>query len=104
MTPEAAREILLARRKELLDSLTEIEDQLDDPVSKDWEDAASERQGDEVLSALGNAEELELRQIDAAMVRIEEGEYGFCVTCGAEIEAARLELLPATPFCAKHAA
>lgn len=104
MTPEAAREILLARRKELLDSLTEIEDQLDDPVSKDWEDAASERQGDEVLSALGHVEELELRQIDAAMVRIEEGEYGFCVTCGAEIEAARLELLPATPFCAKHAA
>ncbi|MDM7255691.1 MAG: TraR/DksA C4-type zinc finger protein [Paracoccus sp. (in: a-proteobacteria)] len=104
MTPEAAKTILQARRQELLDSLTEIEDQLDDPVSKDWEDAASERQGDEVLSALGHAEELELRQIDAALARIEEGEYGFCVTCGAEIEPARLELLPATPFCAKHAA
>ena len=62
MTPDAARKTLTARRDELLASLTEIEDQLDDPVPKDWEDAASERQGDEVLTALGHAEEAELRR------------------------------------------
>ncbi len=45
MTPDAAKDILLARRAELLGNLERIEDQLDDPMPKDWEDAASERQG-----------------------------------------------------------
>ena len=103
MTPDAARKALTARRDELLASLTEIEDQLDDPVPKDWEDAASERQGDEVLTALRHAEEAELRRIDAALARIEAGEYGECVQCGKDIADKRLELLPDTPFCANCA-
>ena len=56
MTPEAAKDILLARRTELLGNIARIEDQLDDPMPKDWEDAASERQGDEVLTALGHSD------------------------------------------------
>lgn len=103
MDAQEAKKVLMARRAELLASLDQIEDQLDEPVSKDWEDAATDRQGDEVLSALGNVEQAELRQIDAALARVDEGEYGFCVTCGDEIQAARLALLPATPFCARHA-
>ena len=100
MTPEDARKILTARRAELLGNLERIEDQLDDPVPKDWEDAASERQGDEVLSALGHSDQAELHRIDAALDRIEQDEYGFCVKCGSEIAPARLDLLPDTPFCA----
>ena len=103
MTPDAARKTLTARRDELLASLTESDDQRDDPVPKDWEDAASERQGDEVLTALGHAEEAELRRIDAALARIEAGEYGECGQCGKDIADKRLELLPDTPFCANCA-
>lgn len=98
------RDILLARRKELLSELDHIEHDLDEPATKDWEDRASERQGDEVLEALGEQDLLELRQIDAALKRVEEGEYGYCVTCGNEISAERLEVLPATPFCKTCAA
>ena len=100
MTPDAAREILLARRAELLGNLARIEDQLDDPVPKDWEDAASERQGDEVLTALGQSDRAEIRRIDAALARIAAGEYGDCVHCGNPIAEKRLQLLPDTPFCA----
>ena len=100
MTPDAARKTLTARRDELLASLTEIEDQLDDPVPKDWEDAASERQEDEVLSALGHSDQAEIRRIDAALARIEAGDYGDCVRCGNPIAEKRLQLLPDTPFCA----
>ena len=100
MTPEAAREILLARRAELLGNIARIEDQLDDPVPKDWEDAASERQGDEVLTALGQSDQAEIRRIDAALARIEAGDYGDCVRCGNPIAEKRLQLLPDTPFCA----
>ncbi len=98
------RDILLARRKELLSDLDHIEQDLDVPATKDWEDRASERQGDEVLEALGEHDLHELRQIDAALKRVDEGEYGYCVTCGAEIDAERLEIVPATPFCKTCAA
>lgn len=43
--------------------------------------------------------EFEIRRIDAALARIESGDYGFCLTCGEEIEPKRLELDPATPVC-----
>ncbi len=96
---DAARKLLENRRAELLGELHEIEDALDDPTPKDWEDAAQERQGDEVLEALGVHDLAEVRQIDAALGRIEEGSYGVCMKCGEEISEARLEALPATPFC-----
>ena len=100
MTPEAAKDILLARRTELLGNIARIEDQLDDPMPKDWEDAASERQGDEVLTALGQSDRAEIRRIDAALARIAAGDYGDCVQCGNPIAEKRLQLLPDTPFCA----
>lgn len=91
---------LEARRHELITNLARIEDSLDDPVPQDWDDAAQEREDDEVLQALGNAEQAEIRRIDAALLRIAQGEYGICVKCGADIAAARLDLLPDTPLCA----
>lgn len=92
-------EQLKRRRAELVGELKDIEDKLDDEPPKDWEDRASERQGDEVLESLGAHDASELRQIDAALARIEEGTYGDCAKCGSEISAERLDALPATPFC-----
>lgn len=91
---------LKARRAELIEDMEEIEDALDDPAPKDWEDRAAERQGDEVLEAMGHHDQDELRRIDAALARDAAGEYGFCVKCGDEIAPERLEVVPETPFCA----
>ena len=93
------RQTLLARRAELLGALSDIEDKLDDEPSKDWEDRATERQGDEVLEALGASDLAELRRIDAALARVEDGTYGDCLQCGEPISAERLAVLPATPLC-----
>ena len=90
---------LEARRAELTDELVGIEDRLDDEPSKDWEDRATERQGDEVLESMGTRDLSELRQIDAALARINDGTYGECVKCGKKISAERLDAVPATPFC-----
>ena len=38
--------------------------------------------------------------IDAALDRYEAGTYGICAKCGDEIEEARLDVVPETPFCA----
>lgn len=99
MDTEAQKNLLLARRAEITGDLQEIEDQLEETPTKDWEDQSSERQGDEVLEALGNRELDELMRIDAALDRITKGTYGICAQCGNQISDARLELLPATPLC-----
>lgn len=93
------KQALEARRAELTGHLSKVEHTLDAPMPKDWEDRASERQGDEVLESLGNAELDELRRIDAALERIKAGTYGICAACGERISDARLDLLPAAPLC-----
>lgn len=104
MTNIAARKAQLeARLADLTARLATIDTELDTHNSKDWEELATEREGDEVLEGIGNSGKQEIRRIEAALKRIEEGEYGFCVTCGAEISEARLDLLPATPFCSSCA-
>jgi RNA polymerase-binding transcription factor DksA len=42
---------------------------------------------------------VEIDAIKAALNRISEDTFGFCVTCGSEIQEKRLDTLPHTPFC-----
>jgi DnaK suppressor protein len=44
-----------------------------------------------------------LEQIEAALVRIEDGNYGVCLECEGKIPKARLQVLPQTPYCVKCA-
>ena len=44
-----------------------------------------------------------LAQIDTALARLDDGEYGYCVTCGDEINADRMALDPAIALCLRHA-
>ncbi|MCK8482883.1 TraR/DksA C4-type zinc finger protein [Aliiroseovarius sp. S2029] len=98
------RNMLLARQKELNARLHEIEEELESHSSKDWEELAVEREEDEVLEGLGASGQDELVKIEAALARVDEGEFGFCVTCGTEIQSERLDVVPHTPFCRDCAA
>lgn len=42
---------------------------------------------------------IELQRIDAALARIEAGDYGYCINCGEEIPKGRLEFDPAVATC-----
>jgi len=42
---------------------------------------------------------VEMQRINAALLRIENDEFGYCVTCGEEIEKKRLEHDPTAPTC-----
>ena len=100
MTTIAARKAQLqARLDDLTRRLASIDSELDTHNSKDWEELAAERESDEVLEGMGNSGKQEIRRIEAALKRIDGGEYGYCATCGAAIENARLDVLPYTPFC-----
>ncbi len=93
------REILETRLAELQERLHEIDEALDSHQSKDWEELATEREGDEVLEQMGSSGKVEIGKIQAALARMDEGEFGYCVSCGDEIAAERLDVVPHTPFC-----
>lgn len=104
MIPLDIRKTQLETRKaQLTGRLGQITEEFGEHAEKDWAEMATEREGDEVLADLGAAAQLELRAIEAALERMAAGEYGFCVTCGEPISDERLDLLPATPFCRRHA-
>lgn len=41
----------------------------------------------------------EIQRIEAALRRIEDGEFGYCVSCGEEIVERRLSIDPTTAVC-----
>jgi len=104
MSKEAVfRAVLEKRMDELEQRLREIGEELDSHMSKDWEELATERESDEVLEREGTLGQEEIAKIKAAFVRMDEGEFGYCVKCGDEISDERLEVVPHTPFCRKCA-
>lgn len=100
---DAMRGLLEARKAELDTRLHRLEASLDAPAPKDMEDCASERQGDEVKEDLGNAGLAELRQIDAALKRLDDGSFGTCAGCGEDISEARLLAVPHATRCRRCA-
>jgi RNA polymerase-binding transcription factor DksA len=100
MTSIEARKVQLSDRRAALVARSRlVEDELDRPGTADWDDLATEREGDEVLENLGHSAVQEIAMIDAALARIAAGEYGHCTRCGSLISEARLDVLPYTPFC-----
>jgi len=90
---------LEARLLELDDNLHKIEDLLDEPHSRDFEDFATETEDTEVLEGLGNAGLKEIAMIKAALKRIKNNSYGVCQQCDENILPERLEIIPHTPLC-----
>lgn len=69
---------------------TGVGDEID--ISVDSEHAA-------IRSQLADFESRELKQIDAAIERIEEGRYGKCDSCGGSIGVERLRAVPYVADC-----
>jgi DnaK suppressor protein len=101
MTPDEARRRLLAER---------------DALRSDTEDSAHTReavdpsrlgplsridalQQQSMARAEQQRRERSLSRIEAALRRIEAGEYGECTGCGNPVAEARLRLDPAAPLC-----
>jgi RNA polymerase-binding transcription factor DksA len=103
-TTEDRRVQLETRLGELRARLARIEDELEQPLSDSFSEQAVEREEEEVLGDLGAAGAQEIRMIEAALKRIENGSYGTCVRCGDPIGDARLDVVPQTPMCRDCAA
>ena len=100
---EKMKPVLEKRLAVLKEEIADIDQTLREPDSQDFEERATENEGDEVLEDLGNAALTEIAQIESALERIAGGTYGDCVTCGEAIPPARLEAVPQAAQCIKCA-
>ncbi|HEU5245283.1 MAG TPA: TraR/DksA C4-type zinc finger protein [Gaiellaceae bacterium] len=107
---EHFRDALLEERRRVEHALATLRDEhrgsLDDEVEETsptndnhLAETATATLGREIDYTLGDNAEQVLSEIDAALVRIEDGTYGTCVNCGQEIPRERLEANPWASLC-----
>lgn len=65
----------------------------------DISDDAARAYNRQLEGELGEQEWQKLKQVDIAIEKIDEGEYGTCAQCESAIPEARLKLVPYTEFC-----
>lgn len=107
MNPQPLRQELQRRRAVILETARRADAELDALRSAERnpefeEDAQTDHEA-LTLSRLGETQRLEIQQIDAAIARIDTGEYGICRDCGGEIAPRRLAAVPHTLLCAECA-
>ncbi len=89
---------LLARISELT-----VQDPFSDPdrtsdnAASDTE--ASEESNHDRVSALVNELKIQASEVEAALSKIQDGTYGFCVECGMMIDTDRLAIHPTATMC-----
>lgn len=100
---ERFRTQLVQRREELV-ALSGASADARKPVELDQQSVGRlSRQDALQQQAMAKAQETrrlaELRKIDATLVRMDEGEFGYCASCGEEIALRRLQIDPTTTRC-----
>lgn len=111
-TTDSLRALLLESRREAEQRIAARDDDLHAVAeARGGEDADDEHDPEGAtlsgewsrLSGLGGAAREELREIDAALARIDAGTYGVCEVCGNAIPAARLRARPTASRCVRCA-
>ncbi len=101
---DAIRAQLIEERNEILDSVEARHGEVEEGPS-----GVSDGSGETEHLTIAEFKELSqhldrmasetLADIQAALARLDDGTYGICVDCGEQIQAERLEALPAAPRC-----
>ena len=94
--------VLADRRNELRRSIAQLEQYgktKEDEAAADTLDRAGSSHSKDMVVRRLVAEHGLLRNIEVALVRVRDGTFGECVSCGTEINAKRLEALPWARYC-----
>ena len=105
--PQKAKDLLLTLKAEI-ENLSRLAEDDRATVELDQQSVGRLSRMDALQrQAMAEASErsraIELQKINAALRRIEDGEYGYCMECGEEIAAKRLEIDPAASHCIRCA-
>lgn len=100
------KEQLLARRASLLEQLAALRggtvgraEASAEHFAQTEDSEAQVNSARDLEFALDERDTAELRQVDAALRRLEAGTYGLCLDCGMAIPAARLHAAPDAARC-----
>jgi DnaK suppressor protein len=96
------RQVLIRRRDALRQALAGelgLLKELRQQSGGDVVDAALDASQDEISSQLAEVESRELGNIEKALERMRDGNYGLCEACNKPIPMARLQALPYAIFC-----
>ena len=96
------QELLEGRREEILGTARKSREGglgLDVDDLPDEMDLASSEQNKAVEFRIRGREKLLLAKVEAALLRIEDGNFGLCEDCGEEIGPQRLKARPVTTLC-----
>jgi DnaK suppressor protein len=98
------KEMLTETKREILKTLEErikSNDISDQREIGDIFDDADLEQSREFNLLLSTRERQKLEQIESALSRMENGEYGYCEDCGGNIPVGRLKAMPFATLCVK---
>lgn len=102
---EEMKAVLLKLKEEAFEeigkSVKSGTDKPTDEPSGDIYDQASNERDRELLLLLGDREREKIRNIDEALMRLNDGEYGICEDCEEEIPLGRLKAMPFARLCVK---
>jgi len=93
---------LIDLRKDLTHRVNSISKDLhhvEEEIEKDFAEQATQLENDEVLNSLNDEAKATVMQIDKALLRIENGNFGICNECGSKINEQRLAVVPYAEFC-----
>jgi len=93
---------LLGKRSDLLNliqSSKSLERDVGDLTFSNEIDLASSLEGREMIFQLTSRDRNELRLIEDALFRINDGTYGACESCEKKISLKRLQIMPLTALC-----
>ncbi len=104
MSPEMEahfREILLAWKKELMEEVDRTVHHMQDEAANfpDPNDRASQESEFSMELRTRDRERKLLKKINEALDLLDEGEYGYCESCGIEVGVRRLEARPTATLC-----
>jgi DnaK suppressor protein len=93
---------LLEKQRQLVDEVGKSalygKDQEDDSI-KDLGDQANTAYTREFFFELGNGDRRLLREVVAALAKIDDGSFGSCERCGEPIAEKRLDAVPFARYC-----
>lgn len=97
--PENYRQLLLAKKADLMTSLRAQIDTLAGPGGESSEDLAPVVYDQFVALQVNQLDFDQLNLVDAALERMDREDYGICLDCGNPISNRRLKAIPWAVYC-----
>jgi DnaK suppressor protein len=93
-----ARKVLDAKRIELLSGTSDREEILIENAAEDFDRLQQQMNREVAIRNLDRESKL-LKEVQAAIKRVEEGSYGTCLRCDEEIPEKRIKAVPWAAYC-----